>query len=163
MESMTPMKTQEFSYTFFLNNTFDPMREYCPISDGYRPGAIVENVHMGEVVAIDHLHACSKLFETFNIDHPADYKKRSMSVGDVIMLTNGVTMRFFAVDKVGFKEVGDPTMQIPSPDYVTMDVYFQYRDIYEIFRRQETPVLFLVYLKTLAASEDLFRRRKGVN
>ena len=41
------------------------------------------------------------LFETFNNNKPSDYKRRSMSVSDVVVV-NG---RAFYCDKFGWKEV----------------------------------------------------------
>lgn len=41
------------------------------------------------------------LFHMFNVNHPADYKARSMSVSDVVVV-NG---RAFYCDKFGWKEV----------------------------------------------------------
>jgi hypothetical protein len=43
----------------------------------------------------------NEVFRKFNIEHPADYQARSLSVGDIICLGN----RFFAVEQIGFKEV----------------------------------------------------------
>lgn len=147
-----------FAYTFFLNVTFDPSREYTSFSDGYKPGAIMKNVYTGEVEASNHLSACGKLFETFNIDHPADYSNRSMSVGDVIMLTEGVTVRFFAVAGVGFTEIGDPSLQPVNPDYCTMDDYFTNQTIYEQYRRSGTTSLFVPYLQTVKAMQPAVSR-----
>jgi hypothetical protein len=49
--------------------------------------------------------ALNRIYETFNIDHPADYTGRSMSVGDVVLLRcNGdITAHF--VDSAGFVEL----------------------------------------------------------
>jgi hypothetical protein len=57
----------------------------------------------------DKTTALNNLFEKFNIDHPADYTGRSMSVGDVVVLRcNGdITAHF--VDSVGFVELSSFT------------------------------------------------------
>jgi hypothetical protein len=57
----------------------------------------------------DKTTALNSLFEKFNIDHPADYTGRSMSVGDVVVLRcNGdITAHF--VDSVGFVELSSFT------------------------------------------------------
>lgn len=59
------------------------------------------------------------IFRTFNIDHPADYKHRSLSVGDVIHLEG---RGFWSVESAGFEEVwiGDVFAALKSP-YVTAD------------------------------------------
>lgn len=45
------------------------------------------------------------LFEKFNVDHPEDFHGRSMSVSDVIVITEDSISRAYYVDSFGFKEV----------------------------------------------------------
>ena len=45
------------------------------------------------------------LFEKFNIDHPADYKGRSMSVSDVVVLHQNGEDKAYFVDSFGFTEL----------------------------------------------------------
>ena len=45
------------------------------------------------------------LYEKFNIDHPADYKGRSMSVSDVVVLHQNGENKAYFVDSFGFSEV----------------------------------------------------------
>ena len=45
------------------------------------------------------------LYEKFNIDHPADYKGRSMSVSDVVVLHQNGEDKAYFVDSFGFSEV----------------------------------------------------------
>lgn len=45
------------------------------------------------------------LYEKFNIDHPADYKGRSMSVSDVVVLHQNGEDKAYFVDSFGFTEV----------------------------------------------------------
>lgn len=53
------------------------------------------------------------LFERFNLEFPADYRARSMSVSDVIVLhENGVDTAHFC-DSIGFVEV--PQFLLPAP------------------------------------------------
>lgn len=40
-------------------------------------------------------------FRIFNIEHPSDYKARSLSIGDILEKDG----RFWAVDRIGFREV----------------------------------------------------------
>ena len=42
------------------------------------------------------------LYRTFNIDHPADFRAASMSIGDIVMLDRS---RLFFCDRVGFVEL----------------------------------------------------------
>ena len=49
-------------------------------------------------------HTLNKLYEQFNINHPADFKGHSLSVSDIIALkVNGVVSSYY-VDSFGFKE-----------------------------------------------------------
>lgn len=139
VERLTDMKN--FSYEFYVNNTFDPTREYSNF-DGYKPGAFMKKVYEGEVDGKDHNDALNKLFTMFNIEHPEDYRNRSMSVGDVVMLTNGVTVRYFAVASFGFTEIGDPALAPKVNGWVSMDTYFKHRGLYETLRRNGTANLF---------------------
>lgn len=45
------------------------------------------------------------IYEKFNIDHPADYKGRSLSVSDVVEIRESDTLNpgFYFVDSIGFK------------------------------------------------------------
>ena len=47
------------------------------------------------------------IYEKFNIDHPADYKGRSLSVSDVVEIRESDTMNpsFYFVDSIGFKVI----------------------------------------------------------
>lgn len=47
------------------------------------------------------------IFEKFNIDHPADYKGRSLSVSDVVEIRESDTLNpgFYFVDSIGFKAI----------------------------------------------------------
>jgi len=134
---------KNFSYEFFVNNTFDPTRGYA-MSDGYKPGAIMKKVYEGDVDGKDHNDALNKLYTMFNIEHPADYRNRSMSVGDVVMLTDGLTIRYFAVASFGFTEIGDPALVPNHPEWTTMDVYYNNTGIYETLRREKMTHLFLM-------------------
>ena len=47
------------------------------------------------------------IYEKFNIDHPADYKGRSLSVSDVVEIRESDTLNpgFYFVDSIGFKPI----------------------------------------------------------
>ena len=47
------------------------------------------------------------IYEKFNIDHPADYKGRSLSVSDVVEIRESDTLNpgFYFVDSIGFKAI----------------------------------------------------------
>jgi hypothetical protein len=64
----------------------------------------------------DKIHALNRLYEQFNVDRPADYAGRSLSVGDVVVLRcNGdITAHF--VDSTGFVEFSSFTGDEHSAD-----------------------------------------------
>jgi hypothetical protein len=131
-----------FSYEFFVNVTFDPTRAYINF-DGYRPGALLEKAYTGEIDAADAKAACEKLFEKFNMDHPADYKNRSMSVGDVLMLTDGLRVLYFACESVGWKAIGDPALQPPMKGVCTVETYRKHAGLYAEMQKNQTTAHFL--------------------
>lgn len=58
-------------------------------------------IYSGEVEEDGTHEALEKVFRIFNINIPADFNGRSVSVGDVIKI-NG---RYYYIDPLGFKEV----------------------------------------------------------
>ena len=110
-------------YLFFVNTQTD-------FFSGYREGDTLELAYAGEVEPDSELAAhmretqegrerfeergaCNRLFETFNIGHPADYRNRSMSVGDVIVLNNKTA---YACAPVGWIEVPLPVEAIEEAE-----------------------------------------------
>ena len=52
---------------------------------------------------LDDMDTLNEVFTMFNINHPEDYRGRSISVSDIIMIDN----RMYYVDGVGFKKIID--------------------------------------------------------
>lgn len=52
--------------------------------------------------------ALDQLWEQFNVNHPADYKNRSLSVGDVVQLGD----EYFAVSAVGWKRLSEAEVSV---------------------------------------------------
>jgi hypothetical protein len=75
-------------YKIWTNESSDPTREYMPFSDGYRPEAVMQLAYKGELHEDFSTHgaALEQIFYIFNMQHPADYKAHSLSVGDVVVL-----------------------------------------------------------------------------
>ncbi|WP_437126218.1 YodL domain-containing protein [Lacrimispora amygdalina] len=61
-----------------------------------------EAVYTGE---LEEGTTLDDLYEKFNIDHPVDYKGRSMSVSDVVVLHQNGEDKAYFVDSFGFSEV----------------------------------------------------------
>lgn len=47
-----------------------------------------------------------RIFERFNIHHPADYRGGSLSVSDVVELYDGAERRYFYCDSLAFTPIG---------------------------------------------------------
>jgi hypothetical protein len=90
-------------YRFYLNQQQDAEGRLIGFL-GYSQGHALELVHSGQIEADSPRTACEMLFELFNIHHPRDYRNRSMSVGDVVVIETE-TVNTFACDWVGFKTI----------------------------------------------------------
>jgi YodL-like len=51
---------------------------------------------------MDDLAVCECMFEMLNIDHPDDYKNRSLSVGDVVMIKRKDVENYYICARMGF-------------------------------------------------------------
>lgn len=90
-----------FNYVFYTNET----RESRFFE--FHKNDVVAKAYEGEVLGQTPTQACNNLFERFNIDHPADYRGRSMSVADVIVLTDGVRQWAFACASLGWSAINE--------------------------------------------------------
>lgn len=90
-------------YHFYVNSQKDDRGRLVGF-DGYQPGHTLRLAYKGQVDSADDLHACEYLFGQFNINHPADYRDRSMSVGDVVVLDG----RAYACAVTGFQSIAMP-------------------------------------------------------
>jgi hypothetical protein len=69
---------------------------------GVFPSEIYEHVYQTECATEDP----EKIFERFNLFHPADYRARSLSVSDVVEFEKGPDDRiFYYCDVFGFREI----------------------------------------------------------
>lgn len=72
----------------------------------------------GIVEADTPAEACEKLFEIYNINHPADYEGRSMSVSDIVKLSSDESpfcRDLWFCDSIGFKKLNDTPAASPEP------------------------------------------------
>ena len=75
------------------------------VSHGMRIDASDYNfVYSGQMTEDDTL---DRLYERFNIEHPADYTGYSLSVSDVIVLQEEQRMKAYYVDSFGYRELPD--------------------------------------------------------
>ena len=96
--------------------------------DGYRPGAHMKLAYKGEVNDDDFdtvAEILEHLFETFNINHPADYKAHSLSVGDVVVLIDGPTTTderdAYACESAGWKRLNSFNPSDKNPAWTDRD------------------------------------------
>ena len=66
-----------------------------------------ELAYTGELTFGQDLSALEKLYERFNIDHPADYHRPSLSVSDIVALKQDGVVSFHYCDSIGFVAVPD--------------------------------------------------------
>ena len=65
--------------------------------------AAYDRVYNGKMDCI----SLENIYQKFNVDHPADYKGRSLSVSDVVEIRESDTLNpgFYFVDSIGFKSI----------------------------------------------------------
>lgn len=65
--------------------------------------AAYDRVYDGKMDCI----SLESIYQKFNVDHPADYKGRSLSVSDVVEIRESDTLNpgFYFVDSIGFKSI----------------------------------------------------------
>jgi hypothetical protein len=115
----------KIKYHIMINEQQDPEGRHVAMWDGYKPGDPLTEAwtdtedfsYLGEGEAegiYGSLDICEVLFERFNVDHPAGYHNRSLSVGDVIILEDqrpgivGDPKSAYAVAPVGFHQIELP-------------------------------------------------------
>ena len=111
-------------FKIYTNETFDKTREYCPFVNGYRIGAYMKLAY--EAVFSDpfdgHWSVLESLFYTFNMDHPADYRAHSLSVGDVVVLIDSTDQEYaYACQSVGWTLLESFRPEFQSADWMTYD------------------------------------------
>jgi hypothetical protein len=82
---------------------------------GYESGHKMELAYKGTLPgdSREDLEACEILFRMFNVERPADYRNRSMSVGDVVVLQEWLELpRAYACLAYGFGPVTIPDRRL---------------------------------------------------
>ena len=67
----------------------------------------VSNQLMPEVVNKSDEDILDRLFHIFNCEHPVNYRGRSMSVSDIVVLSRNGIKKAYYVDNIGFRDVTD--------------------------------------------------------
>lgn len=94
--------------TILLNRQEDPEGRLLGFF-GYKPGQKLEKVYEMTSVfpVVGDFVIMEDIFEQFNISRPADYLQRSLSVGDVVLLTFPAENRAvpYSCASLGFEEI----------------------------------------------------------
>ena len=80
---------------------YEPLERIRQAGESPRKGNY-ELAYTGELAFGLDLSVLDKLWETFNIDHPADYHRPSMSISDIIALKRDDVISCYYVDRLGF-------------------------------------------------------------
>ena len=87
---------------------FRPCAEIQSQYGGRIPAELYRKAYEGTVEA-DNLE---DVFYIFNMDHPGDYRARSLSMSDVVEIIEGDDATFHICDTFGFKEVSFDTSEV---------------------------------------------------
>jgi len=69
-------------------------------------GELIDSIVYGDKVSSCNTNdktVLEKLFEMFNINHPEDYKARSLSLSDVVAIVRTNVTRYYYCDSFGWK------------------------------------------------------------
>ena len=79
--------------------------------------ALYDRVYDGKL----DCNSLETIYEKFNIDHPSDYKGRSLSVSDVVEIRESDTLEkgFYFVDSIGFKQIPFDKTLCKEPEKAT--------------------------------------------
>ena len=90
------------------NVAFRPYAEIQIQYGGRIPAELYRRVYEGAVEAEN----LEDVFYIFNMDHPEDYRARSLSMSDVVEIIEDHGSSFYICDTFGFKEVPFDTSQV---------------------------------------------------
>lgn len=92
-------------YQIFLNEQRDEKGRHVGFF-GFKPWHTMELADGGDIEAAEDEVVLEEIFRIYNIDHPAHYRNRSLSVGDVIVLDLGTpSVRGYTVEPAGFHKL----------------------------------------------------------
>lgn len=93
---------------------------------GYRPGhkMVLAYPKPIELDCDEPSAAFEEMFRIFNIDHPADYRNRSMSVGDVCVLFTSAAWMAARCASVGWERIDGGVVDLVPKANVLIDQAF---------------------------------------
>lgn len=98
------MKIRIFQIDIELDEKHVAFRSYTEIQNQYGgriPAELYRNAYEGTVEAEN----LEDVFYIFNMDHPENYRARSLSMSDVVEIIEEGYSTFYICDTFGFKEV----------------------------------------------------------
>ena len=105
------MKLRIYQIDLNLDGKNVAFRSYGEILSQYGgrvPAELYRNAYEGTVEAEN----LEDVFYIFNMDHPEDYRARSLSMSDVVEIIEDHGSSFYICDTFGFKEVPFDTSQV---------------------------------------------------
>jgi hypothetical protein len=87
------------SIDYHINFAIPAFPSPTPVREDY------DIVYTLEIEAKNHEYALAEMFRIFNSHHPADYRNRSMSVGDVVVIATDTYRDAYLCDVVGWKRI----------------------------------------------------------
>ena len=105
------MKLRIYQIDLELDEKRVAFRSYTEIQNQYGgriPAELYRKAYEGTVEA-DNLE---DVFYIFNMDHPDDFRARSLSMSDVVEIIEGDDATFHICDTFGFKEVSFDTSEV---------------------------------------------------
>ena len=105
------MKIRIYQIDLNLNDQHVAFRSHAEIQNQYGgriPAELYRKAYEGTVEAEN----LEDVFYIFNMDHPEDYRARSLSMSDVVEIIENHGSNFYICDTFGFKEVSFDTSQV---------------------------------------------------
>ena len=92
---------QTSTYLFMSSASLNKRSFWPPEPDAY------EEIWQGTIHGSDHNRILDQLYAQFNVDKPLLFRSRyhSMSVGDIVVLTDDKTTRTYFCDSIGWTEL----------------------------------------------------------
>ena len=105
------MKIRIYQIDLNLDDQHVAFRSHAEIQSKHRgriPAELYRKTYEGAVEAEN----LEDVFYIFNMDHPEDYRARSLSMSDVVEIIEDHGSSFYICDTFGFKEVPFDTVRV---------------------------------------------------
>lgn len=92
----------------YVFHSWNMSKEKFNIDDYYKvySGVLIDSITYGDKVSNcneNDNEVLEELFMMFNVNHPEDYKARSLSVSDVVAIVRKNVTRYYYCDSMGWK------------------------------------------------------------